>query len=178
MKKTTKIIVEITLILSIILSVCNFVYADITPTLEQIKNVFNACETVEKYNSDSTTMNLVATIDGSNLTVTVTENSTTTDIVYTLSSNVLTTEYTEGVSRKRDLLPIVTNIVVDCVEQFHGYQDGQMFNTLNSGEVEKTYTLEGQGLKINQTRNVYQAQIDIKKGGDCKIIFSKDLNKE
>lgn len=171
MKKITKLFIEVLLILSILLSVCNFVYADITPTLEQIKNVFNACETVEKYNADLSTMNMLAAVEGSNLTITVTEGSTITNIVYTLSGNVLTTEYTEGVSRKRDLLPIVTNIVVDCIEQFHGYQDGQMFNTLNSGEVEKTYTLETQGLKINQTRNVYQAQIDI-----SKVIPAIDVN--
>ena len=40
------------------------------------------------------------------------------------------------------------------------------------------FTSDNKIIIVTSNGMYYQAQIDIKKGGDCKIIFSKDLNKE
>ncbi len=41
-----------------------------------------------------------------------------------------------------------------------------------------SFTSNNKIIIVTSNGKYYQAEIDIKKGGDCKIIFSADLNKD
>ena len=173
--KKTKIIVGIILILAIMISLYPKSYADLTPTLENVARIFLNCKSVNQYNQNSDTMNLYVTTSKSDsereyadiLTVHVQENyASTANLVYRLDGNILTGEFsgstdTEETTRVRAYWPIVTNILIDCIEQIHGYAEGEMFDTLNSSQV-ANYRVAKEGLQIiNNSPNYYSVQIDI-----------------
>ncbi len=179
-EKTTKIlrlIVAILLVLTIIFAIYPKSYADLNPTLENIASIFLNCKSVNEYNQNSNTMNLYVTTSKSRaelkyadiLTVHVQENYVVTaNLVYNLEENILTGEFsgttdTEETAKVRSYWPIVTNILIDCIEQIHGYAEGEMFDTLNSSQI-ANYKLDNEGLQIiNNSPNYYSMQIDLGK---------------
>lgn len=196
--KKSKIIVGIVLILTIIVALYPRAYADLTPTLENVATIFLNCKSVNEYNQNSNTMNLYVTTSKSDpelkfadiLTVHVQENYVTTaNLVYKLEGNILTGEFsgstdTAETAKVRSYWPIVTNILVDCIEQIHGYAEGEMFDTLNSSQIANyRVTKDGvpkEGLQIiNNSPNYYSVQIDISRAvptiDDNSYIKIKDL---
>lgn len=168
--KNKKNIVAIILIFAILLSIYPKVYA-VDITLKDITNIFNACTTVQNYNKHTETKNLSASYvddDANNIhyiNVSVYEDGETTVLQYTLnkSTGILTANYTGSNTKERAYWPEVTNILIDCIEQFHGYAEGEMFDTLESSQI-ANYTLENEGLNIKDTSpSVYLAEINIKK---------------
>ena len=151
------------------------------------------CKTVNEYNQYNDTMNLYVTTSKSDpekdfadiLTVHVQENYVSTaNLEYRLDDNILTGEFsgstdTAETAKIRAYWPIVTNILIDCIEQFHGGADGEMFDTLSSSEI-ANYRVDKEGLQIiNNSPNYYSVQIDISKVvptlDDNTIIKVKDL---
>lgn len=200
-EKTTKIlrlIVAILLVLTIIFAIYPKSYADLNPTLENIASIFLNCKSVNEYNQNSDTMNLYVTTSKSApelkfadiLTVHVQEKyASTANLVYKLEENILTGEFsgstdTAETAKVRSYWPIVTNILIDCIEQIHGYAEGEMFDTLNSSQI-ANYRVSKDGVPkeglqiINNSPNYYSVQIDISKAvptiDDNSFIKIKDL---
>jgi len=164
MKKTIKILTGISLILVILLSTCQIAFAKMTPSLQQIADLFNVCSAVKLDNQDSSTPNFVASVTGNTLTITVTQGSSVFTIDYVESgSNIITGSYIGDDLGKKDIWKKVTKYVVDCVEQFQGYAEGAMFNTMNSSQV-LNYKIGTEGLEITDNINaetLYQVQINL-----------------
>ena len=190
--KKSKVIVGIILILAIMISLYPRSYADLNPTLENVARIFLNCTSVNEYNQNNNTMNLYVTTaksveNGTTdiLTVHVYENYVeTASLVYKLEGSTLTGEFSglddrDETARERAYWPVVTNILIDCIEQIHGYAEGEMFDTLNSSQI-ANYRLGKEGLQIiNNSPNYYSVQIDISRSiptiDENSFIKVKDL---
>ena len=137
--------------------ICKSVYA-VTPTLDEIANKFNNCNTVKKYVNLGSVWK--ATSNGNKLTVSATANSTTTNFEYTLSGSILSANFS-GDDAFSGLA--VTIVLTDCIGQLHGYSDGELFTTLNSDKI-ANYTVENEGFEVKEiTDKNYQIKIDTSK---------------
>lgn len=166
MKKTVEILMGIILVITMIISSCPQTYAKANPTLDDIINMFNICKLVKKCNQEGT-KNLAASryVDGEKtyLRVCVTDQWNTTNLDYEFSSNVLTADYVGDNTTTRRYWEEVTEILVECISQFHGYAEGEMLDTLKAPGI-VNYTLAEQGLRIEtNSDNSYYAQIDVTK---------------
>lgn len=161
MKKITKQLIGILLILAILVAICPKANATVVPSLQDIANVFNVHGTVKSYNSNNETMNLSASATESSLIINVT-NITTPDVIeYELqANNVLILNYNEGDATKIETRSIVTKIVVDSIQRYYNRVEGEMFDTMESSEI-SSYTIEKDGLRILKQPNVYVAEISI-----------------
>ena len=137
--------------------ICNSVYAA-TPTLDEIANKFNNCDTVKEYAPLGSVW--IATSNGNKLAISVTANSTTTNLEYTLSGSILSANFS-GDDAFTGLA--VTVVLTDCIGQLHGYSDGELFTTLNSDKI-ANYTVENEGFEAKEISDKnYQIKIDISK---------------
>lgn len=133
------------------------VYA-VTPTLDEIANKFNNCNTVKEYANLGSEWK--ASSNGNKLTVMATANSTTTNFEYTLSGSILSANFS-GDDAFSGLA--VTIVLTDCIGQLHGYSDGELFTTLNSDKI-ANYTVENEGFEAKEiTDKNYQIKIDTSK---------------
>ena len=165
MKKILEKLMMISLIIMLIISICPKKYAKMNPTLNDIVNIFNSCNIVKMYNQNTDDIDMIASSNNNEgtLTVQVTENGNVTYINYKLEQNILSGKYSEGNTKEREYWVEVTNILIDCIEQCHGYAEGEMFDTLKSNEI-ANYTLEDHGLIItNKSGNLFWVQVDITK---------------
>lgn len=137
--------------------ICKSVYAA-TPTLDEIANKFNNCDTVKEYATLGSVWK--ATSNGNKLNISVTANSATTNLEYTLSGSILSANFS-GDDAFTGLA--VTMVLTDCIGQLHGYSDGELFTTLNSDKI-ASYTVENEGFEAKETSDKnYQIKIDISK---------------
>ena len=179
MKNLAKLFMIVILVIVVILSICPKAYAKEIPTLDNIINLFNVCKAVKKCNQEGT-KNIVASkyvdsIDSNNVTtylrVRVTDEWSVKNLDYLFSGNVLTGEYVGGDTRIREYWIEITEILIDCIEQFHGYAEGEFFDTLHTTQV-ANYTLANEGLVIEtNSPSRYYTQIDI-----TKTIPTLDVN--
>lgn len=170
MNKLVKLI-GIVLIIVIILSGCSKIYAKDTPTIDDIVSLFNVCKTIKKDNQEGL-KNIVASkyVDSSDeehpktyLRIRVTDQWSVVNLDYAVEGNILTAEYVGGETRIREYWIQMTEILVDCIEQFHGYAEGEFFDTLHTTQI-ANYTLGNEGLVIEtNSPSRYYAQIDISK---------------
>ena len=153
-KKLTAITILIVLTLMFIGTKVNAT----TPTLEQIAETFNSCATVQEYTNYGTIMN--ATVNGNILTITVTYGEIESSFEYTLDDTILS--ITLG-DEDAFTGAIATIALIDSIGQLHGYADRQMFQTLNSDEI-NNYTLANEGIETKVLENEQlQIKVDINK---------------
>lgn len=168
MKKITKLMIGVTLILSIIIAICQISYAKEDPTtINLVATRFNTCKIVNEYKADPNKIHLKATDTDKSLTVEVEKNGNTESLVYSYNPEnyILTAKYAGGDSTIQGYWREVTNIIIDCIGQLNnGYMEGALFDTLNSSGV-SDYTLAENGFHItdNQDSSVYLAEININK---------------
>ena len=118
-----------------------------TPTLEQIANAFNNCDTVQSsWSYPNNSAKAIATDNKLTITLeTDEEYEGDKEFEYKLDNNVLSI-----VLNKDDRLgAIATYYLVDSIGQLHGYKDGELLSTLNSEDV-MNYTIDNQGYEIKQ----------------------------
>lgn len=133
-------------VLIMILSINIKSYAT-TPTLEQIANAFNNCDTVQSsWSYPNNSAKAIATDNKLTITLeTDEEYEGDKEFEYKLDNNVLSI-----VLNKDDRLgAIATYYLVDSIGQLHGYKDGELLSTLNSEDV-MNYTIDNQGYEIKQ----------------------------
>ena len=131
------------------------VNAKTIPTLEQIANKFNNHSTVIEYGSMGTVWK--ATANNNKIIITTNENNITDTKEYTLDNNILSLEINDLTGS------VITNVLIDCVEQLHGYPEGEIGPTLQSEKI-TDYTLEKEGLEIKQNSDGESTvKIDISK---------------
>ena len=180
MRKSVKIILGLVLIIGMVMGVCPKAYAKAVPTLDDIVGLFNVCKTIKKDNQVPN-LNVVASNQGSGIRVRVSVRIsddpsvplqvTNLDYSYNPLTYVLTADYVGGETEVRDYWVKYTDILVDCIEQFHGYAEGEFFDTLNTTQI-ANYTLENEGLRIEKNSpSAYYAQINI-----AKVIPTLDVN--
>lgn len=132
------------IVLIIILSINVKSYA-ITPTLEQIADTFNNCEAVKQLENSGSGSSLLASSNENTLTITSVGSDSTTEIQYLLDGNILSTTLEQD-----DFGGAVASIyLVDSIGQLQGYEDGELFSTLNSEEA-MNYTIDNQGYEMKQ----------------------------
>ena len=157
MKKVINIIMV--LIVFAILFKCNNVYAT-SITLEQIVEKFNKSSIVDTYKNSGGSISATNDVDSINITATL--NGTTEDAELLLQENVLSIE----IDQQEDSAVFkvyVTVKVIDIIGELHGYQEGELAQTVNSDEA-KSYTLEKEGFeeeKISETK--FKIKVDITK---------------
>ena len=166
MKKVFKIVFA--LLLSVIFIDTTNVYAE-TPTLDKIAETFNKSSMVERYAEAGQT--LKATSGENKISVTIVSDSTKSDETgpaialyeYNLNGTILSGEVLMSDSGEGMMSYIIWIMLVDSVGQLHGYDDGELFTTLNSDDI-VNYSLEKEGYEIKEKReNVYEAKVDISK---------------
>lgn len=172
MKKLTKMMIGVTLILCMIFATCQITYAKDTPTtIGLVAGRFNSCTRVVNYNNahaeDSNKLYLNATNTESSLTVEVQENGITNllEYHYNPSTYILTGEYPGGNDTIKGYWREVTNIIIDCIGQINNrFGEGYLYNTLSSSEM-VDYKLSENGFHITDNPNstVYLAEININK---------------
>ena len=120
-------------------------------TLQQVADKVTNCKTSKAYIEVGT--NVVVEVKDNILNI----NVGGTNYEYTLDNGILTsiipkTDFTGG---------IFMMAVIDSVGQVHGYEDGQLFATLNSDEAKK-YTLKD-GVELVESEDALTVKIDINK---------------
>ena len=135
------------------------VYAK-TPTLNEIAESFNNCTTVKDYAEYDSIWH--ADVEENKLIITTTYEEKTNSYEFTLDKNILSINLNKDQEFNMSGL-IVGVVLTDSIGKLHGYEDGDMFATLNSDDVEK-YTIEKEGFEIKETENKhYTLKIDISK---------------
>ena len=127
-------------------------------TLEDIANSFNSCQTVDSYKDYN--MDISAKVDGNKISVGYKAGEVDTRTEYILEDNILSAFIPE-----KDALAGLSTlmILVDSIGQLHGYDDGDMFYTLNGPEIQD-YTIENEGFEMKEIEDEgYQIKIDINK---------------
>ena len=162
MKKSIKIIFIITMILIILAGAK--VYA-VTPTLEEIANTFNNCSAVNEMAgygaifSATTSENKIIVSYETESEATVQFN---TSIEYNLEGTILST-HIEGDDNEVMIGMLSSIMLVDSIGQLQGYEDGELYDTLNSNGI-GNYTLENEGLEAKEiSDHKYDIKIDISK---------------
>lgn len=158
MKKIINVI-KITLIFLVILFMCNNVYAT-SITLEQIVEKFNESSIVDDYKNDGGSIS--ATNDANSIKVTINANETTENVELLLEGNILSVEIDmEDINGFGKVY--VASSIIDIIGQLHGYQEGELAQTINSDKI-MDYTLEKEGFeaeKISETK--LKMKVDITK---------------
>lgn len=156
MKKVICIIVSIVLVT---LFICNSVYAK-SITLEQIVEKFNKSSIVDNYKNAGGSIS--ATNDDDSINITVNTSEKTENIEFLLEGNVMSIEIDQEESSSFVKAYVAIN-VIDVIGQLHGYQEGELAQTVNSDK-SKNYTLENEGFeieKLSETKN--KIKVDITK---------------
>lgn len=158
MKKIINVI-KIALIFLVILFMCNNVYAT-SITLEQIVEKFNKSSIVDNYKNAGG--NISATNDTDSINITVNVSGKTENIELLLEGNVLSIEIDQEES-SAFVKAYVTLSVIDIIGQLHGYQEGELAQTVNSDKA-KNYTLEKEGYELeNISETKFKIKVDITK---------------
>ena len=135
-------------------------YAD-TITLDQIVETFNNSSSVREYASQGSEITAVKP-EENKITITLTQGEDHISFDYTLDGTILTGTISGTESNVITGL-IISEILIDSIGQLHGYEDGELFDTINSDEI-SNYTLENEGLETKKLEDgSYQIKVDISK---------------
>ena len=156
MKKVINIIV---LMVLVILCICNSVYAT-SITLEQIVEKFNKSSIVDDYKNAGGSIS--ATNDADSINITVNASGKTENVELLLQGNVLSIEINQE-DESAFAKAYVASSVIDIIGQLHGYQEGELSQTINSDKA-KNYTLEKEGYEVeNISETKFKIKVDITK---------------
>ena len=127
-------------------------------TLKDIADSFNNCKTVNSYKEYG--MDLSAKAEDNKLIIRYKAGDIDANTEYLLKDSIIS-----AVIKKEDAMPglFTATILVDSIGKLHGYQDGDMFDTLNTEEIQK-YTVEKEGFEVKEIDNGgYEIKVDIDK---------------
>ena len=156
MKKVINILV---LMVFVSIFICNSVCAT-SITLEQIVEKFNKSSIVDAYKNAGGSISATNDTDGIN--VTVNANGKTENVELLLQGNVLSIEIDQEES-SAFVKAYVTACVIDIIGELHGYQEGELTQTVNSDKA-KNYTLEKEGYEVeNISETKFKIKVDITK---------------
>ena len=156
MKKVISIIV---LMVFVILFICNNAYAT-SVTLEQIVEKFNKSSIVDDYKNAGGSISATNDVDSINITVNASEKTENVELL--LQGNVLSIEIDQEESSAL-VKAYVTSSIIDIIGELHGYQEGELAQTVNSDEA-KNYTLEKEGYEVeNISETKFKIKVDITK---------------
>lgn len=167
--KNKKIILAIILIIAILLSIYPKVFADPTEeklTLSYIVEVFNADanKLVDEYKKAKGVTILANSPDEGTIRINVTDSEGTETLEYKIidtAKSVLESQYPGSGTKLRNYYSDITKILIDYIEQCHGYKPGAMLETFKAKEFEK-FTLLNDGLNvIDNPPSAYTAQFNI-----------------
>ena len=129
-------------------------------TLDQITQKFNNCSTVKKYAEQGYTLSATNTENKINVLYKSEEENIEYNYEYNLEGTVLSAEF----SGDDDFEGMMTAIIlVDSIGQLHGYEDGELFATLNAEGI-RGYTVENEGFEAKEIEEgKYQIKVDISK---------------
>lgn len=154
-----KVITIIILMVWTLLFICNSVYAT-SITLEQIVEKFNKSSIVDEYKSAGG--NIKATKDSDGINVTINANGETENIKLLFQENVLSIEIDQAESTALAKM-YVTLSIIDIIGELHGYQEGELLQTISSEE-SQNYTLEKEGYEVeNISTTKVKMKVDITK---------------
>lgn len=154
-----KVINIITLMTLVILFICNSVYAT-SITLEQIVEKFNKSSIVDDYKN--TGGSISATNNANSINITVNANGKTENVELLLQGNILSIEINQE-DEDAFTKAYVASSVIDIIGQLHGYQEGELSQTINSDKA-KNYTLEKEGYEAeNISETKFKIKVDITK---------------
>ena len=129
-------------------------------TLDEVVTSFNNCKTVKDYMIKGSLWE--ANSMGTSLIVTATSNGTTYNIEYTLENTVLSAMFS-GEEEFVTTGALASVILADSIGQLHGYEDGELFPTLNSDQI-TSYTLDNEGIEMRKlSETSYQVKMDMNK---------------
>lgn len=153
-----KILLVIYLLIFIFINLYVTICYATSVTLSQIVTTFNNCSTVRNYATNGIVW--TASCSENRLVIQLNADNNSTNLEYILEGNILIANF----SKDETLYgTIVTTVLLDCIGQLHGYSDGDVLSTLNSGDV-SSYTIENEGFEVKQLSNEsYQMKIDINK---------------
>lgn len=161
MKKVHKIIF-ISLIILLIILVCNRIYA-VTITLEMICSKFNDSKFVKEYSEVNTEIKATSNNNLINV-VFKPEGEEPINIKIKLDNNILTCDVPMNARGTEKGAHIGTiNTIADCIGQIYGYEEVQLLKVITSGKA-NDYTLEREGFEEKSiSDDIYRYQIDISK---------------
>ena len=128
-------------LLTLMIATTKVYAADVT--LDEVVTSFNNCKTVKEYMIQGSLWE--ANSMGTSLIVTASANGTTYNIEYTLDGTVLNAVLS-GDENFVQTGAAASVILADSIGQLHGYEDGELFPTLNSEQI-TNYTLENEGIE-------------------------------
>lgn len=151
--------IKILLIFLVTLFICNKVYAT-SITLEQIVEKFNKSSIVNDYKNAGGSIN--ATKDVNSINIKVNASGKTEIVELLLEGNILSIEINKEEEAAFVKAYIASN-VIDVIGQLHGYQEGELLQTINSDKA-TNYTLEKEGYEVeNISSNKFKIKVDITK---------------
>ena len=155
--KTAKLFLMMFLTISLIMINLTIVSAA-TVTMSEVTDKFNTCKTVESYKQYD--YNYAAKVEGNKFVVEMNTPESSDAVEFDINGTVLNALFTQEDSF-RGL--VATMLITDCVGQLHGYEDGELFDTLNSEQI-GNYTIDNEGFEIKaQDDGNYEVKIDINK---------------
>lgn len=153
-----KIFIISFLISTILLCYFSTTYAA-TPTLSEIVDKFNNSSIVDTYKNAGGSIS--ATNDINSINVKINADGTTANIELILEGNILFIEIDQEDSSAL-VKAYVTAHIIDIIGQLHGYQEGELLQTINSDK-SQNYTLEKEGYEIENISGTNKIKIDIAK---------------
>ena len=128
-----------------------------THTLEEVVEKLNNCKSVESVKEYK--YYYVASVNEKNpntLLITITTEEGKSEFSFALEDSILSND-----SLSTNQL-YATTMLIDAVGQVNGYEDGELFYTLNS-EVIRDYTIENEGIEIKDNGDYTSIKMDIDK---------------
>ena len=129
-----------------------------THTLGEIVEKFNNSNAVKSYKEYG---ELIATIDEEKsnvISITLAKDEEKLIFNYELEGSILSCEFSET----EIMQAFITSMLADSIGQLNGYEDGELYDTLNSEEI-LNYTVENEGFEIKKNEGKYSIKIDINK---------------
>jgi len=150
--------VGVILVLSILISLMMMSYAfAATHTLEEVADKFNNCKSVESLKEYE--HYYIASVDENNpntLLITITTEEGKSEFSFVLEDGILSNDTLSGSQL------YATIMLIDAVGQVNGYEDGELFYTVNS-EVIHDYTIENEGFELKENGDYISIKMDIDK---------------
>lgn len=151
-------IIKILLFFLVILFICNNIYAT-SITLEQIVEKFNKSSIVDDYKNTGGSIN--ATNDANSINVKVNTSGKTENVKFLLEGNILSIEI--DTEESAFVKAHVATSVIDIIGQLHGYEEGELSQTINSDKV-ADYTIEKEGFEVQDISSTkFKMNVDITK---------------
>lgn len=165
MKNSIKILMGIIIIASILVSSYSIVYADTVPTFQDLATMFNTVQETK-----GSALPFTASVVDDELKITGTEGymqGYVFSYYYEPGSSegagnpIMAGQYIGNDTTVLNWWKEVSKVLVDCVGRWHNYSGGELFETLDSREIE-SYTLQDHGVEIKKRADdFYQVRINL-----------------